>query len=532
MRYCFLVISFFLCALAQPAWIGEFGFFASAFGYALFWKAMLQFATLRKRFFLSCLWFAAVQGVQLSWLATTDYMGTLIIPFYLFLIIGLGLQFAILSHFVKETLSWMLVFAISGGWVICEFSRLYFLCGYTWNPMGLALAGSDYSLQFASVWGIFGLSFWVILVNLVLLKAWTEKSAKVLGVWASCALFPYLFGWAHLTWMDAHLSPTKTLKIALVQTWLAPEEKEFDASMPTSYIHPLDQWEGILASLQGEKELDLIVLPEAALPMGAHSAAFSLKEASQFFPDEAIPPLKRPFALFYEGSWKVSNCFFAQALANLYKSHVIIGLDDRDREGRYNAAFHFRAQNYPGKRYEKQILAPIGEYIPLSGWHKFSKFIQNHYGVYSSFDPGKEGKIFQAGVPIGISICLEETFTHLMRDLRRRGAELLISISNDAYFPRTKLGRQHYDHGKIRAIENGAPLLRSCNSGITCGIDCFGRAFKILQTSQKKPSALVFSFSVRSYKTLYTLWGNSAILGLSLLFITGYLFSLRKKKLP
>ena len=149
MRYCFLIISFLICAFAQPAWIGEFGFFASAFGYALFWKAALEFVNVRKRFLISFFWFAASQGFQLSWLATTDYMGALIIPFYLFLIIGLGLQFAILSHFVRAPLSWMLIFALSGGWVLCEFSRLYFLCGYTWNPLGLALAGSDASLQLA-----------------------------------------------------------------------------------------------------------------------------------------------------------------------------------------------------------------------------------------------------------------------------------------------------------------------------------------------------------------------------------------------
>lgn len=532
MRYLFLILSFLLCAFAQPAWIGGFGLFAAAFGYALFWKAALQFTVLRHRWIVSCLWFSAVQGVQLSWLATTDYMGAFIVPFYLFLIVALGLQFGLLSHFVRAPLSWMLVLALSGGWVVCEFSRLYFLCGYTWNPTGLALAGSDYSLQFASVWGIFGLSFWVILVNLALLKGWLERSARVLGVWVFLAFFPYLFGWIQLTWVESHVPFSKTLKVALVQTCLAPEEKEFDPSSPTSYIHPLDQWEGILASLRGEKGADLIVLPEAALPLGAHLATYSLKEAKSFFPEEALAPLRIPYAIFHQGSWKVSNCFFAQSLANLYQAHVIIGLDDRDVGGRYNAAFHFFPQNLPTKRYEKQILAPIGEYIPLSGWRKFSKFIQNHYGVYSSFDRGKEGKVFQAQVPIGISICLEETFTHLMRDLRLKGAELLISVSNDAYFPKSKLGRQHYDHGRIRAIENGAPLLRSCNSGMTCGVDCFGRPFKILETSQRTPSSLIFSFPIRSYKTLYTFWGDSAILGQSLLLITGYLFFSRKKKLP
>ncbi len=525
MRYALIAFSFLITAFGQPAWICSFGSLAAAFGYALFWMGLLYFNKMSHRFICASIWYAAVQGVQLSWLSTPDYMGPLIIPFYLFLITMMGLQFGIISSFIQKNISWHKCLAIAGGWVICEEMRLFFLCGCTWNPVGLALASSSYSVQLASVWGVFGLSFWVILVNLLFLQ-------KKFISWGLMALFPYLFGLVHQTVIEKVVPISKTLHVALVQTDLFPEEKEFYSQSPTAYVHPLDQWEKTLNALSKNTQdrIDLIVFPEAAFPLGAHSASYELSSIKMLLDEKFFPPLKRPYAIFYHGSWKVSNAFIAQALANQTKAHVIVGLDDSDFSGKYNAAFHFHpnGEKKP-KRYEKQILAPIGEYIPLEGVKWFSEFVGKQFGIYSSFQHGKEGKIFDAEVPIGISICLEETFPNLIRSLRLKGAEVLVSVSNDAYFPNTKLGEQHLDHGRLRAIENGVCLLRSCNGGLTGAIDCFGKPIEILQT--QKTDALFLKIPLRSYKTLYTYWGDSAILGLSLLFVFSFLLLPKKKTL-
>lgn len=534
MRYLAIIVSFLITAFGQPAWVPGFGVFAAAFGYALFWMGMLQFDRAVFRFALASFWYASVQGVQFSWLATTDYMSGFIIPFYLFVISAIGLQFGILSSFIVRPKSFdqnLLIkdLAIAGGWVLCEWMRLFFLCGCTWNLTGIALASSPYSLQLAAVWGIFGLSFWVILVNLLLLE-------KRFIAWSCLAVFPYLFGFVHQTWIEKTVPISKTFHVALVQTDLAPEEKELYPQSPKAYIHPFNQWENALNLLSkhtenGEERIDLIVFPEAAFPTGAYTATYELASAKRLMDETFFPPLKPPYAIFYRGSWKVSNAFFAQTLANQTKAHVIIGLDDKDLNGKYNAAFHFYPNQFVAhpKRYEKQILAPIGEYIPLTGVQWFAEFVEKQFSVYSSFQHGKEGKIFYAKVPIGISICLEETFPSLIRSLRLKGAELLVSVSNDAYFPKTKLGLQHLDHGRIRAIENGVGLLRSCNSGVTAGIDCFGKPLKILESH--KADVLLLKFPLRSYKTLYTFWGDSAILGLSFFFVFFFLLLPRKKKL-
>jgi apolipoprotein N-acyltransferase len=506
------------------------GLFASSFGFALFWKAMLGFKKERDRFLLSLLWFGFVQAVQLSWMTSVRYMGPFMFGVYVFLALGLGMQFAFLSYFFKKSdFSWRKCLAISATWTIFEWMRLFFLCGFTWNPVGLLLANSSYSLQMASVFGIFGLSFWVIWVNLHALKAIEEKTFKQVGIWAAFAIFPYLFGMVHQKVVEKFSGPAAQIDVALVQTGLYPEEKDFFEENKNAYIPPLDQWNRILSVLDPRKKVDLIVLPEAALPLGAHKAGYRLSAVQQYFPDR-LPGLVRPFALLQEGEWKVSNVFLAQSLANKHQAHVIVGLDDHDFSGKYNAAFHFSPGLSVYDRYEKRVLVPMGEYIPLGEWRLLSQFLEKTFGIYGSFNAGKQAKVFQAKLPIGVSICFEETFSHLIREMKQKGAKLFVNLTNDVWFPGSKLPQQHFDHGRVRAVENGVCILRACNTGVTGWIDCFGRVGETLPVNEKQPSVLYAKVLAKSYPTLYSFWGDWAILTLSSLFLLLNTFS-RKKKL-
>lgn len=482
----FILLSFLITAFGQPASIRGLGPLAAAFGFALFWKGMLSIEAPKRRFLLSLFWFAAVQGVQLSWMTSMKYMGPLIVAVYLFLILAMGLQFALLSFFVRN-LSWRSILAISGAWTLFEWARLFFLCGFTWNPVGLSLADSFYSIQMASLFGIFGLSFWVMLTNLSALKAWLDKSTASLAVWGALAVFPYLFGVLHQIRID-QLPVEKTIRVALVQTALYPEQKEFQRDKASSYMKPMDQWSRILALLDPEEKPDLLVMPEAALPLGAKT-------------------------VFASGN----NLILSQALADRMNTHVIVGIDDRDETGSYNAAFHFTPKLSRYERYEKRVLVPVGEYVPFSGWKLLSDFVAKQFGIVSSFDRGKEAKVFQGEVPLGISICLEETFSSLARETRLKGAKVFVNLTNDVWFPGTNLPRQHFDHARVRAAENGVPIIRACNTGVTGWIDCNGQAMAQLPVSETAPSALYFSLPVRTHSTLYSLFGDALILSVSVL---------------
>ncbi|MES2273721.1 MAG: apolipoprotein N-acyltransferase [Chlamydiota bacterium] len=543
MFWLWILCSFLITALGQPARVPLLGVFSAAFGFALFWKAMLCFPAKRDRFLLAFVWFGAVQSIQLSWMASLDYMGPLILFVWMGLLAAMGVQFGILSLFLVpgEKIHFRLLFAIGGCWTLFEWVRLFLLTGFTWNPVGLALTNFSYPLQFAAVFGIYGLSFWVILVNVAALNAFfLQRSKRNAVIWAAFALFPYVFGAVHQSFIEKYIPHSQMLSVALVQTALLPDEKEYLTDRLQTPMPPLEQWERVLNLLKSDAPLDMIVLPESAVALSAYQTYYPLEHVEKIWERRFgkrglvdFPSLDRPYAEPFLVNrtlqWKVSNAFISQALANHFKAHVIIGFDDHLLSGgKVNAAFHFQPGGQIPERCEKRVLVPVGEYIPLANFRLLSKFVASQFGIGSSFQPGKVAKIFNAAVPLGVSICYEETYTDLIRDLRLKGAELFVNISNDAWFPRSKLAQQHYHHGRIRAVENGVGVIRACNTGVTCAINCFGQTVSKLPESETTESALFLSFPLRSYKTLYTWWGDSAILGLSLL---SFLFYVGKKKL-
>jgi len=396
------------------------------------------------------------------------------------------------------------------------------------------------SLQLASILGIFGLSFWVMLSNLTALKFLKQRS--IYPVCVGIALFPYVFGWIHIA-SHKDLNSNEQLSVALVQTALLPSEKIPLYGRAHQFISPYDQWHRILSFLKEEdqKKVDLIVLPEAAVPFNAYQYAYSLEIVENILRlelgEEAVsrrPPLQTPFARVrqIDGKevWMVTNAFWAQCLANYFHAEVIAGMDIQDNGPsnamlNYNAALHFipfseNVQN----RYEKRILLPLAEYLPFD----FLKPLVKRYGISEHFTHGKEAKVFHGPVPFSVSICYEETFPQLIREGRLKGAHLFVNVTNDNWYPFSKLPLQHFTHGRLRAVENGVPMVRACNTGLTAAIDCFGRTISSLKddssTSFEWTSGALFtSLPKHQFKTLYTIWGDFGIIGLCLIILFFFL---------
>ena len=250
-----------------------------------------------------------------------------------------------------------------------------------------------------------------------------------------------------------------------------------------------------------------------------------------------LPPKEYPLTLIWNHGpifkEKATNAFLAQSLANYYQAEVIIGLDVDDPDKKYNAAFRFSPHASEHERYEKRILAPVGEYVPFSSIRWVADFVAAEFGIGDSFDAGNSAKVFSAPVPVGVAICLEETYSDIVRQLRRQGAELLVGLANDVWFPSSKLARQHFDHARVRAAENGMFFLRSTNKGFTGAIDCFGRPIGSPTILESGARAIVLSVPAFSYPTLYSIWGDAAILMVSLGCFLFFLTSVwQKKKLP
>ncbi len=532
-----LFVSLLLVAFGQSSFVSFLGIGAASVGYALFWFALLsKFQGKKERFWLSVSWYALVQGIQLSWFCSTKYMGSGILVVYVFVVFLLALQFGCLSFFFKRSKSeWISLrncFAIAGAWALLEWTRLFLFTGFPWNPAGLALASNEVAIQFAALFGVYGLSFWVIFVNAFALYA--LKSWKRGAVWACLACTPYLYGLAQQALVEQNVPLEKNISVALVQTGILPEQKDRFPHQMESYIPPLNQWERIWSVLREAQEMDLIVLPETAVAMRANQYVYPLEMVEIIWADyfgeasiDAFPPLQAPFAkIVQEKGWRVTNLFISQALANHFNARVIAGFVDRDASCEYNAAFDLTPYSLDWDRYEKRVLVPIGEYVPMKQSAWVSNFLSEQFGIGDSFSVGTDAKVFSCTFPVGISICAEETYSHLIRDLKLQGARLFVNITNDVWFPGSHLPWQHFQHGCMRSAENGVCSLRACNTGVTSAIDCCGKVLGTLDPSEEKVDVLFLSVPVRSFSTLYTFWGDSMILVLSALFV---LFSFRRK---
>lgn len=221
-----ILLSFVLVAFGQPAWVTYLSPLAAALGYAILWDALrkLPYKGFARALFAG-LWYAAVQLVHLSWMTATEFHGVYILIVYVSLALAMGLLFALFSALLlsKKSFSWLRIGALAGLWTLVEWLRFHILCGFSWNPAGLALAAYPLSMQLAAVTGILGLTFWVMLTNLVGLKElWRTNHQKGVLRWAAVALFPYVFGAVFWAFHEKKGEERPASRVALVQTGLLP----------------------------------------------------------------------------------------------------------------------------------------------------------------------------------------------------------------------------------------------------------------------------------------------------------------------
>ena len=125
-----------------------------------------------------------------------------------------------------------------------------------------------------------------------------------------------------------------------------------------------------------------------------------------------------------------------------------------------------------------------------------------------------------AGVTFSPSICYEETFSDIVREGKTLGAHMLVNLTSDAWYPSSTLPLQHFEHARLRTVENGVPLIRACNNGITGAIDSYGRTIGIYggdhpEEVEWTQGAIVVDVPLQNHWTLYSHTGDKLIAGVS-----------------
>ena len=193
----------------------------------------------------------------------------------------------------------------------------------------------------------------------------------------------------------------------------------------------------------------------------------------------------------------------ATNLARLSHAYFLFGTVAETPQGApLNSAVLLRPDGDLVDRYDKINLVPFGEYVPpLFGW------VNRITNEISDFVPGNRIVVFPLDDhKAGVFICYESVFPSEVREFVKRGANLLINISNDGYFGHSAAREQHLEIARMRAAENRRWLLRSTNDGITAAIDPAGHVDLRLPMYQETEGDLKFAYV--SGTTFYTEHGD------------------------
>jgi apolipoprotein N-acyltransferase len=227
-------------------------------------------------------------------------------------------------------------------------------------------------------------------------------------------------------------------------------------------------------------------------------------------------------------------------LTNLVSSHhvwTILCADDADPPSTpkgqtlyYNSSFLFAPDTSIVGSYRKRRLVIFGEYVPLTRWLPFLKWLTP---IDGGFTPGTVAEQFQIEHPaaqLSVLICFEDVFPHEARDHVKDDTDFLINLTNDGWFGEGGCQWQQAAAGVLRAVENGVPLIRCTNNGVTCWIDAFGRICQVANAGNVYAPGFMISklplpISGARAQTFYNRHGDWFAWGCALL--TGLLLAIK-----
>ena len=203
-----------------------------------------------------------------------------------------------------------------------------------------------------------------------------------------------------------------------------------------------------------------------------------------------------------------SNKTFQEFVANFtrqnHTSLLFNSLEPAPNDGSYNSALLVNEEGRLISQYDKIRLMPFGEYVPLPQWLPGASLIS---GIVGEFTPGSNYTLMPFGDrKAGVFICIESAYPWIARRLVHDGADVLINISNDGYLGPTAVMRQHLANAIFRAVENGRPVLRVTNSGLSAEITADGHVYGLTEPFQ--PDVRVWTNHPRIRNTFYTRHGD------------------------
>jgi apolipoprotein N-acyltransferase len=308
-------------------------------------------------------------------------------------------------------------------------------------------------IQSADLVGPYGASFIVVWFNAAVFKAVTAPRKERLGSLLPAAytllavIVSTVYGWQRLQSVEAEMAGARKLNVASVQANIDVDLK-WD---PMLIKQNLEKHMSLTATLDG---VSLVVWPESAVEFWVH-------EKIQVLPMELTPPLKSDRANF------------------IFGARSFLGTPDTPNFKAFNTAFFTDAKGRVLGRYHKQVLLAFGEYLP------FSKLLKHLPAIpfAEGFTPGEGPRVFHIakGIRAAPLICYEDLMPGVVRKfVSETRANVLINLTNDAWYGRSLGPWQHLWLAQSRAIETRRSLLRVTNTGVTSLINAKGELVQFL----------------------------------------------------
>ncbi len=394
------------------------------------------------------------------------------------------LLFGFFHHLLRARMT-PILFAVL--WVVVEYLRSFGIFGFPWNLAGyMALASLPFA-QLASVIGTYGLSLLVVLLGLLPLVWVADQSRR--AKWLQTALVVVIAGGCFCYGserLDAPTASTKTF-LRLVQPNIPQSLKGTHEGQQMA----IDVLGKLSVGTPGGPKPDAVIWPETAYP-------FTLRSGEH----APMPPLK----LLVTGMVRAENI---RPYLKIWNSLAVL-----DSGG------------LPLAMYDKHQLVPLGEFVPLRDLLPLRKITAGD--IDFSRGEGPRTITVPGLPPFSPLICYEAIFPQFAVDETAR-PEWMLNVTNDAWYGDSPGPYQHFEAARMRAIEQGLPLVRAANNGISAVIDPYGRVISALNLNQRafmdaRLPAPVAAPPYAKYGELITL------VGMGLLFLCTLTGCFRSKK--
>ncbi len=379
-----------------------------------------------------------------------------------------------------------------------EWLRGHIFTGLPWTALGNLLLDTP-AIGWGSWFGVYGLALIPALIaaSLVLLLSPDSRSKKyrLIGGFGACVVVMLFL-----------LAPTiergqgKQFQAALVQANI-PQDHKWDASFVGETMRRYGAMSADVAA-----EADIIIWPEAAIPFFMERAPGWEKWLNMQVQSWQTPLLYGGLKLTGQraGQHIAQNGLFSLESQRVDSGQAGPGLVDQALEERPFAGKHH--------------LVPFGEYIP-----EWIPFLHTLVPEIADFKPAKDTGVIQArGISYGSLICYESLFPEEARARVLNGAEVLVNVTNDAWYGTTPAAWQHFQAARMRAVETGRYVLRAANTGVTAIIQPGGVVHSV------KPwwteTVLLGTYQLSQAQTNYVRWGDWPLLGCLIMLAIPFFF--------